>query len=189
MSSLPHGFSVPVHIVGTDWAALAAWTTAAILLVTALFALWELRGSEQTRYAELLADLSRRWDEPLLANARRRIATLSAVDLEDLVLRMAEQRVSVQEGITYYRIQPLPNFIETLAVLEYDVSGLSIEILDQLWGSNILSDWDRWEPAIRALRVRTVDDTIYANFELLANRIRWCREGKPRETEPRRPRT
>jgi len=185
---LLHHLSVPVRIVdaGTDWAAWAEWVTAVILGITLYVARKELRGGEQTRFSELIADLSRRWDEPLLSRARLALTGLDEDDLTDLMLRTWEKKVTLPERRIFYQIQALPNFIETLAVIEYDVEGLSLKTIDALWGSQIIGDWERWKPAVLLLRTEVGDDTTYANFELLAKRLRWYRDGHPRELEPRR---
>ena len=71
---------------------------------------------------------------------------------------------------TYYELTPLPNFIEALSVIE-DVSGVSLELVNRLWGGTIIGAWAKWELAIRLIRRRSGEPTSYENFEMFAKRL------------------
>jgi hypothetical protein len=88
----------------------------------------------------------------------------------------------------FYTLQALPNFLETLAVVEYDVEGVSLDLVDRLWGSAITRAWERWELAMRIIRRRLKEVHVYENLELFALRVAAYRAGtRPplRESERR----
>ena len=126
-----------------EWpAAGASVATMVVLLGSAVFALWQLQESQHTRSAELLTDLSRRWDEPLLRDARLIASRRTAWDLATLQRRMWLGRGTPVDARDYYRLMPLPNFAEAIAVLVLDVSGVSLANIDTLWGGTIIGIWE-----------------------------------------------
>jgi len=147
----------------TDWAPVV---TLAILLVALLIASRQLYQTVRTRHASMLGDLSRRWDEPLLVEAR------------ELAAKHGDQ---LREWIEYYwtpTVSPelfillrIPNFVEDLAVLE-NRGAISFRILKESFGGAIVLMWNRWESAIQFIRDEEGYDPVYANFEGLAKRMR-----------------
>jgi hypothetical protein len=145
--------------------------TAGILLGSAIFALWQIRESVNTRSAGLLADLSRRWDEPLLRSARFAIGRRDQREIAHIARRMWVGSATTEIERTYYEMTPLPNFIEALSVIEHDVSGISLRLVDRLWGGTILGAWEKWRLAILLIRRHSDNPTSYENFESLVARL------------------
>ena len=152
--------------------------TAAILFFSAIFALRQLRETKNTRYAELLADLTRRWDEPLLRSARIAMAKRSPQEIETIVRDEYEGRGTPESEKIYYELQALPNFVEGIAVIQDETKGLTVPIVDRLWGSTIIVAWERWEPAVKYLQSRPLpySKRNYRNFEELARLVKEHRE-------------
>jgi hypothetical protein len=158
--------------------------TTAILFGSAIFALWNLQELKQTRYADLIADLSRRWDEPFMRASRVSNSKNTAYEIAVIAARVYRGSAQPADEEAFYELQALPNFIETLGVIEYDVHGLDILLIRRLWGSTILQTWDKWSRAVGFLRRRSREPRVYANFELLVRRIRWLEENVP-ESKPK----
>lgn len=167
---------VGVAASSADWVTAGATVaTAVVLFGSAVFALWQLRESQHTRSAELLTDLSRRWDEPLLREARLAASKLDAWELAKIQRRMWTGRRSPTDEAAYYRLMPLANFAEAIAVLVLDVSGVTLANIDTLWGGTILGTWAKWELAIRIIRRKSGTPTSYANFEELVEALKMHR--------------
>jgi hypothetical protein len=147
----------------TDWAPVV---TVAILLIALLIAARQLYQTVRTRHASMLEDLSRRWDEPLLVEAR------------ELAAKHGDQ---LREWIEYYwtpTVSPelfvllrIPNFLEDLAVLE-DRGAISFRIVKESFGGAIVFTWNSLEPANPILSKEEGYDPVYSNFERLAKRMR-----------------
>ena len=84
--------SLLVFAEGPDWAAkMTAWGTLATALILGVtgFVVWrQLRDAKKTRHGGLLADLSRRWDEPLMVESQRLFARYSTSGIVDLVEKL-----------------------------------------------------------------------------------------------------
>jgi hypothetical protein len=164
----------PPHISIT-WEGVSAISTALttiVLAVTAFFALRGLRETENTRYGALAADLTRRWDEPLLATSRREMTSRTHEEIRDVISAYYSGKADDRGKELYYTLQALPNFIETIAAIEEDIGGLSLEFVDRLWGGAIIRTWERWELAIHYLRDEVGVVKAFEEFERLVNRIR-----------------
>src|SRR5438105_3547251 len=67
--------------------ALATIATFVVLLGSGIFASLQLLETRKTRAANLLADLFRRWDEPLLRTARKSMNSRSPEQIRDVMQR------------------------------------------------------------------------------------------------------
>lgn len=164
---------VHVTTTGIKWTDLmAAIGTPVIVILSAFFALMQLRESEKSRYAALAADLTRRWDEDVVANSRR----FGSLHTADDVLRIIEANyaagTSDDDIEAFYKLQALPNFIEGIAAIEDEFGGLSIPLTDRLWGGVIIRTWDRWSPAVDVVRKQPGYEQAFKNFESLAIELR-----------------
>jgi hypothetical protein len=171
---IPYAWGWPPQIAIT-WEGVTAISTAVttvVLAVTAFFALRGLRESENTRYGALAADLTRRWDESLLANSRREMTSRTHEEIRDVIAVYYSGRADDEGKELYYTLQALPNFIETIAAIEEDIGGLSIAFVDRLWGGAIIRTWERWELAIHYIRDEMGVVQAFEEFEHLVNRIR-----------------
>lgn len=165
-----------------------------VLLGTAIFVWRQLSESEGTRLSTLITDLTRRWDEPLLQDARLEFSSLTASELR-IIVELSYANPRGPEDQIYLRLQALPNFFEYLGVLEARVEGgVPLELINVLWRTSILSSWRRWHPTINWIRDKAGTQTFYASFEALAEKVRrlppptrtitWAGEPAPRATGP-----
>src|SRR5581483_3250777 len=165
-----------------EWVtAVGTCVTALILLVTAILVLRQLKEArerrqtelsrveeaQKARFAQLAADLTRRWDEPLLRDSREAMSALTADGIQALVKRIYQGNASADDAGEYYRLQALPNFIESVAVFEDEFAGLSLELVDRLWGGAIIRAWDRWELATTYVQSQPNAQHVYAEFQQL----------------------
>lgn len=212
-----------VHLAdgnGLDWAGqLTAWATLAsavflglsalILGLTAYFvgnqakiaveqqrdAIEQRRDAKRTRHAELIVNLSRRWDEIMrsmqLFSAYRKERLVELVrelyggrrreprEPASLLMRLRRyarhrlrgaQRVDEGPINDFITLIELPALIEAIGVLERD-GGLGLNVIDALWGSTIVSAWATWKDAVLEMRDLTETRTTFENFERLAERL------------------
>jgi hypothetical protein len=169
---------------GVTWtdvvAAVATGAAAIVVLVTAFFALRQLSEAKKTRYAALAADLTRRWDEPLMASSRRRMSSRTHDEIREIVEANYTGTASDEQKNDYYTLQALPNFIEGIAAIEDEFGGLSLEFVNRLWGGVIIRAWDRWAAAAHWVRTQPNAEAAYRNFEDLANSLTELRERQAR---------
>jgi hypothetical protein len=158
-----------------DWAAkmtaFSTLATAIILLVTAIVALRQVGEARNARFAALAGDLTRRWDGILLRESRRAMIDHTAEEIRAIVERIYGGRADKKDETDYYRLQALPNFIESVAIMEDEISGLSIELVDRLWGGAIIAAWERWELSVDYVRSQPHAQRVFVNFERLAKSL------------------
>jgi hypothetical protein len=159
-------------LAGPSWTdkvtAIGTATAAGVVIVSAIIALVQLREAERTRLASLVADLSRRWDESLLQTARTRQAEFDSQQLLELVEKSWTTGTADKN---FYEMEALPNFFEGIGVLENRTRGLSIALIDDLWGSAILGTWGKWLPTVEYIRSQQTIPTAYLNFEAIKDRV------------------
>jgi hypothetical protein len=146
---------------------------------SSLFAVNQLREAEKSRYAALAADLTRRWDEPLLASSRQAMSLHGHEEIRDIIKANYTKKATEDEIEAYYTLQALPNFIEGIAVIEDEFEGLSLDLVDRLWGGVIIRAWERWSMAVEWVREEsqaTAADRAFENFERLAKSLAARRE-------------
>jgi hypothetical protein len=159
--------------------ALSTLASAVVLGLTALAIFAQLGESERTRLAALLADLSRRWDEDLLRTARIEMARWKPGEIRQIVEAAYLDRQS--DHPEFYKLEALANFLETLGVLEAQSGGLTLELIDSVYGSSVLNTWKSWQPSVdylRSLQPRG-RQTAYESFERLYLEIRERRANPP----------
>lgn len=151
------------HIVS----AVSTGVTGLIVAVALGIAIWQVVEARQGRRAEALFELSRRWDEPLLAEGRQAAAIYTTPD----ALRVGiEKARSNPEGDEYYMLVRVPNFFEDLAVMVED--GLaSFEDVKRTLGSQVVGKWLHWQPSVAFMRETSGRPTVYEHFEALARRM------------------
>lgn len=180
-------------MVAAAWvAASAALATFCVLAAAAWYAkdsaktaLQGLDDARRTRHAALITDLSRRWDEPLIADSRKLFGQLSREDLVGVVERVyrpisegrswwhsfleavfVAEDTAARQLADFQTLTAWPNLIETIGVLEAD-GAISQDVIHQMWGGGIIGAWDGWRDAIRAMRTHSGRPTTYQNFERL----------------------
>jgi hypothetical protein len=147
--------------------AIGSVVTAAVVVVALLIAIWQVFEARRTRHGEVFFDLSRRWDEELLKEARYNEAKSPTPEalrdrLRDLRKKRAEE---------YYILVRVPNFIEDLAIMIERKIVSYDDVLASL-GTPVLAKWERWEPSVMFEREVSERSSAYEHFELLAVRVR-----------------
>jgi len=146
--------------------AVAAAFTVAILLAAAFLVWHEVRCIERAREAQLLTDLSRRWNEEELTKSRKAARNYkNGVELQKALQKLREN--NEQE---YYDLVRLPDFFEALGVL-VNSGCLSKQLTKDLFGTVIKHFYHLYGPAIQYLREIYDDKNIYALFDDLAQKL------------------
>ena len=154
-------------IAWTDIAIAAAATfTAGILLVAVVFAWREVHCIERAREAQLLADVSRRWDEELLRESRQAVE-----EYEDgTKLRQALEDLKKKNDKQYYVLLRLPDFFEELGLL-VNKKCLHPQLAKDMFGTAIKYYYDRYKLTIKYLQEKYQDQTIYKFFSDLVTQV------------------
>lgn len=154
------------------------------LAIAALLALGSLVDAKKTRHAQLVTDLSRRWDDRFMHQALvlwREYGADGTVALVDALWHPAVTRRDPRDLRDWYRISVYPNLIETLGVYVHR-DLISEELVYDLWGGSIIKAWDEWAPAVDRLRDHTKTEQVWENFETLAGLMKDRLRGEPRRS-------
>jgi hypothetical protein len=161
--------------------AVAALGTLGVLAAAARMALRQIDESVQSRHAATLAELSRRWDEPLLAESMKVGSVYSSERLGPHVRELEDQG----EFDKLTLLLRVPNFLEDLAILNEE-GAISTEMIRKSLGGVVVATWDHWKPATLEMRGEQNYDLVYEHFERLAERLRALLEEERRHAEARR---
>ena len=101
----------------------------------------------------------------------------TAEQIREIVERLYTGTASETDESRFYRLSALPNFIECVAIMEAELAGLSLPLIDRLWGGAIIATWERWEPAVEYVRSQPHAEKVFVNFEVLARRLAERRTG------------
>jgi hypothetical protein len=164
----------------TDW---PAWITLGIVIVGAWIAYRGLRDAANTRNAQLMVELSTRWNSEETREAQRLFRDYGSANMVALVETMwgEDQDARTEDDMDdWYTVHVWPDFIETMAVLVLE-KHVSAETIFKMWGGPITWAWDDWTEPIQAERRVYNNDQVYRNFELLAEMMRRrLNRGEPR---------
>jgi hypothetical protein len=140
--------------------------------------------ASKERNAQVLADLSRRWDAPetyaslRLFRKHRQAGTIAL--LEDLWGPGVEHPDLDKQAI-WHEMSLWPNLIETIAVF-WSQKVLKEEIIYALWAGSIIAAWEEWEAPTQRIRDLSNDQTLWLNFQELASAMDELRDRKIRRT-------
>ncbi|MGH2635316.1 MAG: DUF4760 domain-containing protein [Actinomycetota bacterium] len=150
------------------WANISQVVTATATVVALIGIALAWAAATRSRHAALMADISKRWDEDLLAEARQ----LAAPFVDDPWLLRSYLSVLVEMGSEKrFVLERIPNFFEDLAVL-LRAHAISFAIVEDTFGLGLVKTWDQWKPAVWYRRTQENDATVYEHFEELAERMR-----------------
>jgi hypothetical protein len=162
-----------------------------IIAAFALVAFFSLLDARRTRHAQLLQDLSRRWDEPLAVRSRELAGEYEKEALLELVDRVYHPRAWAtpddqrEDADTLIRLAAALNLNETIGALWISRS-LSARVIQRMWGASFEADWERWSAPIAMIRKEERDPGVYTNFERTARKMRRCLKVEERRTGTRR---
>jgi hypothetical protein len=144
----------------TDWAAWIAAGVSIITLLVVVAGLWVayrgLRDARQMRHAQLIAELTARWDDRSLAESSllfREYGPKKTVELVDALWTpgLPPEERSLEDLRDWYVLSVYPNLVETFGVLTKQ-KLLTGDVVFELWSSSIIELWDEWQEAVRRLR-------------------------------------
>jgi hypothetical protein len=146
--------------------AVAAALSFFVLLAALLVAKREITCIDRTREAELLAELSRRWNEEQLTASRKAALNYKS----GAELKKAVQKLRESKDKEYYDLVRLPDFFEALGVL-VSSSCLSKQLTKDLFGTAIKHYYDLYGPTIQYLCKIHGDKNVYIWFDKLVNEL------------------
>lgn len=174
----------PAWITAVSTGVLAAATSvlaaAAIVALQSLSAAREgLEDARRTRHAQLITDLSRRWDEPLAKESRNLNGELGTSGIMVAVDRIYDpphrwfrsSTVTRADLERFFKLCAWPNLIETIGVLVAE-GAISPDVVFKMWGAGIVSAWEMWEEPITHMRTAEAKRGIYRQFETVADEMR-----------------
>lgn len=170
--------ALPVKVVdqGIDWPAWITAVAAVVALGIGAVAVLGLLDARRTRHAQLVTDLSRRWDEPLATESREidgEYDTRTLVALLDRVYDPpddADTATRRADAATFFKLGVSLNLIETIGVL-WSEKAISAGVIFKLWGANITEVWEKWSEPIDLMRDREGYPGIYRAFQDLAGEM------------------
>jgi len=176
--------TAPVKIVspGTDWATWAVAFATFLLACAALRALKSLRDAKRTRHATLITDLTRRFDEPLVADSWELWANTGQTEIMALIEKVYVSRTAtVKEHARLLTLMVIPNLLETIGVLESE-GALEAKTIYKMWGDTIIGAWNVWKRPIGRLRESEANRPwTYQYFQDLARKMRRIEAKRRRE--------
>lgn len=172
---------LPTTLLFTSWlwppAASPTWTdkvtaigTAIVaggVLVTAAgawFAYHQVKAARDDRHVQVLSEFARRWDDPLLWEARTKQFDLTNKQLADLVGRWFDSKDPSARDVPL--LLRVPNFFEDIAVI-VEAGNLELKYVARSMASLVIGQWDYWELAIN--KMRETAETSYVEFERLVS--------------------
>jgi hypothetical protein len=164
---------VPISVRVVSGFDLPAWLTAigtVILAAGVLLAARQLREARIARLAEAAGDISRRWDEDELIDARAEVDKYgSDVELRDAVVRgMRGEDDNVNLDLLFREA----GFFDDLGLQEI-LGGISLQWIEFSTGRIVVDRWELWSLAVDEVRKLDPEPPpAYGNFESLANQLR-----------------
>lgn len=158
---------MPDGVQWTDIATAVASICTLLVVLAALLLGWcQLSSMETARKAQLLTDLSRRWDEELLVESRQAANRYAGGE----ELASALERHDQQNTKDYYVLVRLPNFFEDLGILVSE-GAISPKLVAKSLRSPAKGYWALYQPYISAVRRRRQTKCTYQWFEKLVEKI------------------
>lgn len=149
------------------------WTEVVTALATAVGALGligvavQIRETRLGRDVEVTNDMTRRWDEDGVRNARLTVTNVHRTP-EALLTALQEAKNETDKSV-YYELLAEPNYHEALGVL-WKRGALDDEIIREFFGDTLQKRWERWSLAVDWLRQSDAEN--YKNFQDLAQAMR-----------------
>lgn len=152
---------------GIDWAAWITAISTAVLAAGVLVALWGIVDARRTRDGQLVTDLSRRWDEPLVHEsivAHHVHGQPGTIDLIRRLYRVGGAEPLDEEGLRLYTtLTAWPVLIDVIGVLVSE-KAISLDVAYKMWGHQVVSAWDWWKEPVLFQREIEAGDSAYADF-------------------------
>jgi hypothetical protein len=193
--------TIDIDLSAVEWAtiliAVGTLLSAAILGATAVYvyrsarsALAGLEDARRTRHAQLVTDLSRRWDEPDTVESMMAYSAHGPSGISALARRLygaseKEPPASEDDLRLFNTLNRWPSLIETIGVLNSE-GAISSEVVYKMWGPGIVAAWKAWSAPVDTLRALDgYPASTFPYFQKLAGEIenRMAAEKKGREED------
>lgn len=115
--------------------------------------------------ARLVADLAKRWDDPLLFESR-----LEAAKRSRSQLRYAIEMFYEAKSREYFVLIRVPSIFEDIGLMTRK-GTISEDVVRELFAGVVKDAWDRWEPSIDYLRDASKSKLLYEHFQWLNGRM------------------
>ena len=178
---------VPVRLVdqGIDWPAWIGAGASLMIIITAAIALRALRDGRRTRHGQLIVVLNARWDDKSVIDSAAHFRLWGTENTTKLVEELWSDHATEQKEQDlkdWYDLSIYPNVIEAIGLIQAE-GAISLELVDKLWGANIVDAWAAWQEPIDRLREVTHTEEVWLGFQELAERLDVYRAQKKRELE------
>jgi hypothetical protein len=176
------------------WAVWGTGIGTIILATGVLVAIGQLRDARMTRHMELLADLTKRWDEPAIIESVEEGRKYGRTGLIALVQKL-NQPVPTEEDLAGSFIErqrqlrdladardedlddwltalKWPFLLETMGVLAFQ-KAIPVKTVYQVWGLPITEAWENeWSEVAAFQRSAKQDDNLFRYFRWLADKMK-----------------
>ena len=156
-------------MVIATWQATITAIGSGATAVFAFLVVIQIRENRLSRDATITIEMARRWDEPLVRQARGAVNALTPSQIRTAI---QNNRASVNDE--YIQLTGEANYYEDLAILCRH-KAINIDIVRDSWGDGITERWEKWKLAIEWMREPDPDGPrdpeIYENFEWLASKM------------------
>jgi hypothetical protein len=127
----------------------------------------EIQEGIKGRHADIAIDMSRRWDEDGMLEARNSYTGLNGTQVLDLFKSLLESNDD-DKLHQYFKMQRVGNYFEDFAVLEkFDL--VALEWINDTVGGAAIQYWKRLEPSV--VEDRRTQRTLYENWGKLVARL------------------
>lgn len=157
-----------------NWAEILTAISTTIVALGVFVALVQVFDGRRTQGAEIIKELTRRWNSPEMVAARKRIASL---DRESL--RFSVQRAAEASNDRFYVYAVYLDFFEELGLICRH-GAVRIRVVERALGTTVRGAWRKWKPIIRS--VWEDQPQASENFGWLADKL----EGRARRRAIRR---
>jgi hypothetical protein len=167
---------------GFDWPAWIGAGASLMIIITAVIALRALRDGRRTRHGQLIVVLNARWDDQAVIDSAAHFRLWGSENTTKLVEALWSDDVTErdeQDLKDWYDLSIYPNVIEAIGLIQAE-GAISIELVDKLWGTNIIDAWKDWKKPIYRLREVTHANDVLIGFEEIADRLASHRTQKER---------
>jgi hypothetical protein len=148
---------------------LATFGTFLVIAATAIAAVVQLRHARSSNHIAALNELHKTIETPEFQAAQHVVQGELSARLEDPAFRyqIALPSARTEETRTLIaRVAAIGNFYESIGVF-VKTGLLDRELVFQIWGDNVIRDWERLAPVAAIVR-RRAGDVALENFEYLA---------------------
>jgi hypothetical protein len=145
-----------LNAVGTLLSAVVLGATAIYAYRSARSALRALEDSRRTRHAQLVTDLSRRWDEADTVESMMAYSAHGPSGISDLARRLYgasknDPPAKEKDLRLFNTLTRWPTLIETIGVLNSE-GTISSDVVYKMWGPGIVAAWKAWSGPADTLR-------------------------------------